>query len=461
MIIKDLSSLRRFFYRDTTPIWHVCATPYTLLGMDEWVRGFRWVNYSDCFDSLHPRILVPPQPVANTFPFDTLEAMNNHLLKLPQVRNHIRSFGPGLLTLLFFDEETESLARELDLQLIFPPADLRRRIDDKLETTRIADSAGVSSVPNVLGSVQTYDDLRSLSKHLGPDLVVQTPYGDSGETTFFISSRDDFDLVQSHIAAEREVKIMKRIRPRQAAVEGCVTSSGTVVGPLSTEIVGFGELTPYKGGWAGNEIAAGAFSDAQRKQASHQTMLIGNAIQALGYRGYFEVDWLIDQDTDTLYLGELNPRLTGLSPLTNLAAFAHADAPLFLFHLAEYRNLKLDFNLQELNQRWSDLDENDNWGQLIIKHTEQTDVVLKSAPASGVWRLNADGSASFRYPQTHRRTVDGHNEAFFLRIPEASDQITFGDDLGILVVPGRLLTENGQLTDRTQAWIRAIRAHFV
>ena len=212
------------------------------------------------------------------------------------------------------------MARELDLQLIFPPADLRRRIDDKLETTRIADSAGVSSVPNVLGSVQTYDDLRSLSKHLGPDLVVQTPYGDSGETTFFISSRDDFDLVQSHIAAEREVKIMKRIRPRQAAVEGCVTSSGTVVGPLSTEIVGFGELTPYKGGWAGNEIAAGAFSDAQRKQASHQTMLIGNAIQALGYRGYFEVDWLIDQDTDTLYLGELNPRLTGLSPLTNLAA---------------------------------------------------------------------------------------------------------------------------------------------
>ncbi len=460
MTITDLSELRLSLYRDPTPVWHICATPYTLLGMDEWVRGFRWISYSDCFDGLHPRVFVPPQPVSATFPFETLEEMNNHLLMHPEVRDHIKKFGPGLATLLFFDERTEELTKELGLELIFPKAELRRRIDDKLETTRIADRAGVASVPNVMGRVRSYEDLQGLAGHLGTDLVIQTSFGDSGATTFFISSAVDFESYRDEIVAEREVKIMKRINPRQAAIEACVTRQGTVVGPLSTEIVGFKALTPYLGGWAGNEIAAEAFTAEQRRLASERTMAVGDAIYELGYRGYFEIDWLIDQDTGELYLGELNPRLTGLSPLTNLAAFAHADAPLFLFHLLEYKDVNLNFDFTEINHRWANPDQMDNWGQLIIKHIDQTKVRLTHAPGSGVWRLKDDGNAEFRYPQTHRRTVDGDREAFFLRIPEAGDQIVFGDDLGILVMPGRMLTDDGKLTARTLRWIQAIRDQF-
>ncbi len=63
------------------------------------------------------------------------------------------------------------------------------------------------------------------------------------------------------------------------------------------------------------------------------TVAFGEELKKLGYRGYFELDSLRDLDTDQLYLGEVNPRLTGASAMTNLAAFAHADAPLFLFHL--------------------------------------------------------------------------------------------------------------------------------
>jgi len=47
---------------------------------------------------------------------------------------------------------------------------------------------------------------------------------------------------------------MKRIKCRGAAIEACVTRHGTIVAPLMTELVGFKELTPYKGGWCGNEI---------------------------------------------------------------------------------------------------------------------------------------------------------------------------------------------------------------
>ena len=86
-----------------------------------------------------------------------------------------------------FDEKTEELCAELGLQVCFPTAALRNEIDDKVETTRIADRAGVQSVPNVLARVESYKALRKVSKALGDDLVIQTAYGDSGHTTFFVS----------------------------------------------------------------------------------------------------------------------------------------------------------------------------------------------------------------------------------------------------------------------------------
>ena len=62
---------------------------------------------------------------------------------------------------------------------------------------------------------------------LGNDLVVQTPFGDSGHTTFFISSEQDFKKYEEEIVKEKEVKIMKRINCRGAAIEACVTRHGT------------------------------------------------------------------------------------------------------------------------------------------------------------------------------------------------------------------------------------------
>ena len=93
-----------------------------------------------------------------------------------------------------FDEETERLAAEVGLEIIHPPAALRKRLDSKIVTTQIGNDAGVPSVPNVLGRAGSYEQLLALAAAhgIGDDLVVQTPYGDSGRTTFFIRTADDF-----------------------------------------------------------------------------------------------------------------------------------------------------------------------------------------------------------------------------------------------------------------------------
>lgn len=79
---------------------------------------------------------------------------------------------------------------------------------------------------------------------------------------------------------------------------------------------------------------------------------LGDVLSREGYRGYFEVDLLHDLDADELYLGEVNPRLSGASPMTNLTTEAYADMPLFLFHLLEYMDVDYELDIEAINSRW-------------------------------------------------------------------------------------------------------------
>jgi hypothetical protein len=47
---------------------------------------------------------------------------------------------------------------------------------------------------------------------------------------------------------------------------------------MMTELVGFPELTPYRGGWCGNEIFAGAFSREAREKAREYTTRFGEQL---------------------------------------------------------------------------------------------------------------------------------------------------------------------------------------
>jgi hypothetical protein len=67
----------------------VSATCFNLLGMDEWVRRFRFINHLDCFDGEHANVLSPVEiPHA---PFTSIEDINNDLLQHKGVVDFIRS----------------------------------------------------------------------------------------------------------------------------------------------------------------------------------------------------------------------------------------------------------------------------------------------------------------------------------------------------------------------------------
>ena len=456
--LRGIHEIRRFFRMNETPVYFVSATPFNLLGIDRWVRNFRFINYYDSFDGHHPNVFVPEERASRTF--ESIEDICNYLLGHKEVVDYVTAKGSGKAAFLMFDEETEGLARELGLEVAFPSAALRHRLDSKIVTTKLGDEAGVPSVPNILGRAEDYRQLLDLAAAvgLGTDLVVQTPYGDSGQTTFFITAESDWVDCEEELAGE-ELKVMKRIEPREAAIEGVVTRHGTLVGPLMAELTGFPELTPYDGGWCGNDVSSSVLSERQRDFARDRTLAMGERLRAEGYRGYFELDFLADAATGEMYLGELNPRVTGASSITNVTAVAYGDMPLFLFHLLEFMDVDYEIDVDELNERWAHPSSIDSWTQFILKQTDPAVEAITRAPASGIWRMRDDGIAFVRR-DTDWHTISEDDEAFYLRIAAEGGYRYPGADLGIIVARGQFMDADHELLDRARRWIDGIQGEF-
>src|SRR6185503_9691563 len=374
-----------------------------------------------------------------------------------EVRARLKERGQGLLMLVMFDEETEFLANELGQKIALPPAKLRKHIDSKITTTRLGNEAGIQSAPNTMGQAKTYEELCELAgrANLGRDLVVQTPYGDSGRTTFFIKSESDWFTHEEDMVDE-ELKVMRRINHLPGTVEAVATRHGTLVGPMQTDITGFPEVTPYKGGWCGNDVFTGGM-DKERKAVTEMAQKLGNQLYKSGYKGAFCMDFLIDTDTREVYLGEINPRISGASPLTNLITSTYGGCPIYMFHLLEFMDVEWELDLSKVQERWSEFD---NWSQLILKYPVDRVELITKAPASGIWQIDDDGAIRLVRKSIDWFLVSDENEAFYLRVYTAGDYRYHGADLGILVSRGRFQTDDRKLRERATAWVRAIHGQF-
>jgi biotin carboxylase len=461
-VLNGLSEVRAFFHTNAVPLYFISPTPFNLLGIDRWVRNFRYLTYFDSFEGEHPRVFLPRR--RDRIEFDSMGDVCNHLLRDPEILEFIANQGPGgKACFVMLDAETQALAHQAGLEVMHPPAELRRRLGSKIVMTRLADEAGVPSVPHVIGRAGSYEDLVALAKScdLGDDLVIEAAYGDAGSATFFVGGQDDWDRHADALAGQEELKVMKRIRNVEVCIEGTVTRHGTVIGPAMTSLVGYPELTPGKGSWCGNDIWRDVLPPAQTHAAREMVRKLGDLLSREGYRGYFEVDLLHDLDSDELYLGEVNPRLSGASPMTNLTTEAYADVPLFLFHLLEYMDVDYELDIEEVNSRWErGYGEDEVWGQVIISETATDVELFTSTPRTGIWRLGNDGRVSFARPANDWDSVTDESEAFYMRIAAPGDLRAEGAQLGLLVTRGHLQTDDYQLTERCRHWVEGIKAHF-
>ena len=453
--LRNLSEIYRYLRRNETPIYVITPTPFSLLGLDQWVGALEYINYFDIFEGAHPRCFV--RRTSQAPEFKSMEDVANYLVDHPDFRAQVKAKPRGKALFVMFDDETEQLCEEVGIDIALPSYEMRNRLDSKIETTRLGNEAGVDSAPNTMGRAESYAELTELAESagLGSDLVVQTPYGDSGRTTFFVKSEADWDRYAPKMRGE-ELKVMKRINHLPGTIEGCATRHGTLVGPVMTDITGFEEITPYKGGWCGNDMAPDILPEGVPDKVREMARKFGDRLYGEGYKGVFCLDFLLDTDTNEVYLGELNPRISGASPPTNLITTTYGGCPLFLFHLLEYLDVDWELDLAAIQERWTHYD---NWTQLVLKQTEDKVELITRAPQSGIWKLGPDG-VQFQRPALNVTSIGDENEAFYLRVYGVGEYCYHGADLGILMTRGRMQTADRELLERAKLWNAGIKAQF-
>ena len=470
--LQNIADIRRFFLTNERPLFFISPTNFNLFGIDDWVKKFSSITYRDCWDEQCPHhftpSLSPNSPFENTKNLQAgqLEIVdyNNYLLQHPEVIEFIKQVGGQPIALfLMFDEETEALCKRHNLEIWFPSAQLRKKLDDKIETVRLGNLAGVPSVPNCLSTVDSYPHLLDLAgiHNLGHDLVIQTSFGDSGHTTFFIANEADWKNYGDEITGCGVVKIMKRIDCHSVTQEACITKAGTIVAPLQTSVIGFPELTPDRGGWSGNELFAGALTPAICHQAQDYTLKFAEQLRKVGYRGYFDLDYLIYHQTGQLYLSEINPRISGATPLTSHSAFASEHVPMFLFHLLEFSDVEFDLDVETFNTAWAAASATkDCWGSLIIKHTRDSIEQVKKAPQPGIWSM--DDAGNLRYSRFDHRchSLSSKTEALVQRVAGVGNYRYRGGDCVRMILRDRVMTDDFQLSDRAKRWINGILAEY-
>ena len=173
---------------------------------------------------------------------------------------------------------------------------------------------------------------------------------------------------------------------------------------------------------------------------------------------------LVDVDDDEVYLGELNPRISGASAITNVTAGAYADVPLFAFHLLEFMDVEFDLDVAEINERWRELAAADLWSHMIIKETSPVVELITAVGADRPVHRRRVGLAGLQAGGPGLAPAAERVEAFFLRIYGAGDYRWKGADLGVLVTKGRLQHASRRrpdaLTIRAKHLISAIRDQY-
>lgn len=456
-MLKSFDDVKQYFRDLKTPIYFVSPTSFNLLGLDQWIPSLKYINFIDTYDGKNPNSYIPTQ--SGTPVFNHLEEINTYLLGHKECFDLIaaQTIKPQII-FLFFNEELEELCRSLDCKILLPDYKLVQHVDSKLVTTRLGNEANVPSVPNVLAKVESFSKLKDLARvhHLGNKWVIQTAYGDSGKTTFFIETEEDYNKVASEIESEEAVKVMKHIRCESIAIEGCATRCGTFVGPMLSELIGEKTLTPYKGGWCGNDWKNDTFSEAVKTETIKRTQHLGDALYKAGYRGYFEVDYLRDLDTGAIYLGELNPRLSGVTALTNSTPACQSQVPLFVLHVLEYSDIAWELDPNIYNAQSISINDSRAFGQLILKYTEKELRIIENAPETGVYRLAQNGELQFVRPSTTPADITSENEAFVFRIMMSQDYAYYGGDLAFLFTQTKVL-DSTSITPESLKWVNALR----
>ncbi|MFD4657825.1 ATP-grasp domain-containing protein [Kitasatospora sp. NPDC058444] len=291
-------------------------------------------------------------------------------------------------------------------------------------------------------------DHRELRRRFGDRYVVQTPMGASGKGTHLVT--DEAQLPPIREVGGGPWLVSGYVEGPAVNLHVLVSADSTVrvlrPSVQLTRVEGIG--APF-GTYSGCDFGAPALlSPPALARAGTAARRVGEALAALGYRGLFGADFVLDGDRPLLL--ELNCRMQGSTWLLGELELAEEALPSALRHVLEL-----------YGHATGGEPRTDAAGavQLVVRHTGAA-VRVAAAPGGGLHRLK-DGR--LRYCGAGFGLLEcGPDDCVLLQLPSPGTVLLPGVPLARVVARHALTTPDGTaLTAHGRRLVEALRAGFV
>jgi len=169
---------------------------------------------------------------------------------------------------------------------------------------------------------------------------------------------------------------------KELSIQACVTRSGVYIGPLQRQIIRDPVLSldvPGATSFCGVQIVAADQGSELHNRVTAIAQQIGILLQAEGYRGIFGVD-LLQASDGSVYVLEVNPRITGATPLLSALYRGEEGVPFYLLHILELG----DYGY-EITDKTATLTKE---GSLLVVYSLQHETIsISSLPVAGTYRI--------------------------------------------------------------------------
>lgn len=432
-------------------IFFFAASDYPMLGMADVIDNLSFVTlYGDGDNCYCPRDIERNHQGSFT-------NLSNNLLQTNELINFTKSQQKPLALFVMYNDTTIKKAKELGFEFGHVSEELKQKFDHKIKMMDYAIGIEIPVLPHQIIESTKAPDFYEIQKELGNEVIVQHPFGSSGETTFFVDNRKSWDaVIQKYFIPNTQLRVSKYIDCFCLCVDACIVENDVVVGPIMSEINGHPDLTTTENSWCGNQVVQGEMPIDEVENVRIYVRKIGQLMAREGFFGYFSVDFLFDKKMKRAFFSEVNPRVSGGSTVANLTMHFSGVKPLLQYHIEQYLDITGE-ELESINQDVARIESRHFFSQIIFKNLRNTGVVTK-IPKRGIFRVK--GGEVLDFEETHF-TIPTHDENIIYFTPEAKlgDCIIQDAEIGSLLSLRPLYhASEGELTEIAQIALSKIKS---
>jgi len=477
-VIEDFDSLQKYYRTIENPFFAVNKYPYsTLIGIENLINNFEILAFlnskeAELIAKKHKISFFMGGNIKGEIKGEDCPDMSQlynqigkdenrktiSILKDDKIIDYLKIFK-NKPVLLFYRISKGLLKtfKEHDWIIVGSDYNVRGKYDNKIYFNKILEEINLP-VPRYIIISQEEIDYNNIVKSLGDKIVIQFPNSYSGSGTFIIYSEEDFNIAisserflkQKNKNLHRKIRITKYVNRKLSPVMGvCCTKEGIVYTDLYHQIIDAPEVVKKEKGtgvYCGNEWTSAKFSEGIKKQAYNAAEKIGTYLKNKeGYKGYFGLDFVLDDETKTLYPIEVNVRLIGSFPVFSMLQEVHKQPLIQAIQILQY--LDRDDYVLDVESLNREMKGNMQGSYLHIYSNSSEAVYNKGELEAGIYSVEEEGDIKFCRPSYS--LLDLKNDHEFLvsqGVPHRNTKYVDYKSVVNIVTKGSFMDMDGEST---------------